>query len=288
MDRDPEDDRHEEEDEEKLKEREHQVGKELSQDDGDRRGRRDHELFECAALPLPDDREGGEQRSGERQQDRDEARDQEVGAARVGVEEEDAGACGSAGPSPRRAPPARPWTARSATPLAAARRLRRDRRVRAVDQDQDVGRLAVRCACGRNRAESRRRPRPCPRRWTPRIAARERRPGHDVEVARVDEVRRRAAGSRPFGSGRRRRCGRGGRWCRSGRRAPAGRRERASANWSVPRSRMICIASLRRTGRKPLIARRPAAAGTSPRCSIWSLVRRTNTSSSDASIGPNP
>ena len=89
VDRHAEDHGHEEQDEEQLDEGEDEVGEELAEDDRDGGGGRHHELLERAALALAHDRERREERAREGQQDRDQARDEEVGAPRVRVEEQE-------------------------------------------------------------------------------------------------------------------------------------------------------------------------------------------------------
>ena len=132
--------------------------------------------------------------------------DQQVRAARVRIEEKERmradGKILRAGPLRQLRERLREGDA-----VGGGQGLARDGRVRAVDQHEEVGRLAVQAA--------------------PRVVGRDLdadrgaagddvlaqrgargRIGHDVEVARVDEVVQELAGSAASGSGRRRRCGR--------------------------------------------------------------------------------
>ena len=142
VDRHAEDHGHEEQDEEELREGESEIGKELPEHDGDGGNRRDHQLFERATFALAHDREGGEERPREGQQDRHEAGDEQVRAAGVRVEEEERVRADRKvfGPGPlgqlREGP-------REDQAVGRGESLARDRGVRPVDQDLDVSRLAV-------------------------------------------------------------------------------------------------------------------------------------------------
>ncbi len=147
VDRHPEDEAHEGEDEEELHEGEHQVGQELPQHHGERRGRGDHELLERPALALADDGVGREQRPREGEEDGDEARDQQVGAPRVGVEEEGRVRLEREVADPHLVAH-RGERAVEGDAVGGPQGLRRDRRVRAVDQHQEARRLPVELAAG--------------------------------------------------------------------------------------------------------------------------------------------
>src|SRR5262245_32791773 len=142
VDRNAKERRHEEENEEELHEAEREVREELPDHDADGGDGGHHQLLERAALPLAHDREGGEERSGEREEDGEEPGDQEVRAPRVRVEDEERvdadGELAKPGPFPQ--------LEEGAVQRKAVRRgegRRGDARIGPVDENEEVGGPAV-------------------------------------------------------------------------------------------------------------------------------------------------